>query len=64
MKHMRIYIRNVKIVIHGQYCIHMASELPCGFAEKLPAITDNNMARVGEIKTSRLHHSPDHHTEE
>ena len=24
----------------------------------------NNMARVGEIKTNRLHHSPDHHMEE
>ena len=56
MKHMRIYIRNVKIVIHGQYCIHIWHlNLPCDFAEKLPAIIDN-MARVGEIKTSRLHH--------
>ena len=44
------YIRNVKVVMHGPYCIHIWHlNLPCSFAEKFPARTWRVLVKSNQI---------------
>ena len=50
MKHKCTYIRDIKIVMRGPYCIHVwYLNLPCGFAEPFPAITWRVLVKSKQI---------------